>query len=96
MDAAGTPWRGSETDLVRTFQSPPDGYGFYTGWWWEGAPVTREKITWHNPKDEEADFPSIVRVTWDERGEMNPWAPDDYEVVFCEAKYPAVGGIAIR
>ncbi len=57
----------------------------------------REKITWHKPTDLEADYPSIVRVTWQERGEMNPWALDDYEIVFCEAKYAARhGGVSIR
>jgi hypothetical protein len=56
----------------------------------------REKITWHRPKDEEADYPSIERVTWQERGEMNMWDPDVYEIVYCEGSFANRGGVSIR
>ncbi len=56
----------------------------------------REKITWHHPKDEEADYPSIERVTWQERGEMNMWDPDLYEIVYCEGSWANRGGVSIR
>jgi hypothetical protein len=56
----------------------------------------REPITWHRPKDEEADYPSIERVTWQERGEMNMWDPDVYEIVYCEGSFANRGGVSIR
>jgi hypothetical protein len=32
--------------LASEFANPPAEYGPYPCWWWEGEPVTREKITW--------------------------------------------------
>jgi hypothetical protein len=55
----------------------------------------REKITWNRPKDENADYPSIERVTWQERGEMNMWDPDLYEMVYCEGSFANRGGVSI-
>lgn len=56
----------------------------------------REKITWNTPSDEEADFKSIKRVTWQERGEMNTWDPDLYEIVYCEGSFANRGNVSIR
>ena len=37
----------SSSDALRSaFADPPAEYGPYPGWWWEGAPVCREKLTW--------------------------------------------------
>ena len=55
----------------------------------------RKPIEWNSPSDEQADFPSIKRVTWNERGEMNPWDLDCFEVVFCEANFANRGGVSI-
>jgi hypothetical protein len=58
--------------------------------------AARTKIEWNSPSDEQADFPSVKRVTWNERGEMNPWDLDCFEVVFCEAKFANRGNVEIR
>lgn len=55
----------------------------------------RQPIEWNAPSDEQADFPSIRRVTWNERGEMNPWDLDCFEVVFCEANFANRGAVSI-
>lgn len=34
-----------ETELLERFQSPPDEYGFHTGWFWEGGRLLAEKLT---------------------------------------------------
>ena len=36
----------SRKTLIRQFATPPAEYGLYPGWWWEGQPITREKLTW--------------------------------------------------
>jgi len=56
----------------------------------------REKIVWNRPTDENADFPSIERVTWQERGEMNQQNPDVYEVLFCEGSFANRGAVSIQ
>ena len=32
--------------LLSEFADPPLEYGLYPGWWWEGAAVCKEKLTW--------------------------------------------------
>ena len=56
----------------------------------------RQKPVWRTPTDEEADFPSIKRVTWQERGEMNEWQQDLHEIVFCAGSFANRGKPAIR
>lgn len=55
----------------------------------------RTPVTWHTPTDTHRDYPSVVRVTWDERGEMNPWNLDLYEIVFCAASFGNRGAVSI-
>ena len=33
-------------ELLGHFPDPPIEYGLYPGWWWEGAPLCKEKLTW--------------------------------------------------
>ena len=35
----------NHAELKRQFQNPSDSFGPVDTWWWEAAPVTREKIT---------------------------------------------------
>ena len=42
------------------------------------------KLRVYTPGDD-ADLPGVIRVTWDERGEMNRWNPYYYELIFCVA-----------
>jgi hypothetical protein len=46
--------------------------------------ASRRKIRVYNPIDT-ADLPNVLRVTWDEYGEMNRWNLDLYEVHFVAA-----------
>lgn len=55
----------------------------------------RTKVEWNRPSDEAADYPSIERVTWHERGEMNKWDIDLFEIVFCEGSFANRGGVSI-
>lgn len=44
--------------------------------------ASRTKIRVHNPTDDNVDLPGIVRVSWDEYGQMNRWNPFAYEVMY--------------
>jgi len=46
--------------------------------------ASRRKIRVYNPIDT-ADLPNVIRVSWDEYGEMNRWNLDIYEVHFVAA-----------
>lgn len=47
--------------------------------------AARTPIRIHNPEDNVADLPGVIRVTWDEFGEMNRWNPYDYEIYYVVA-----------
>ena len=36
----------SLTTMRQQFKHPPPEYGLYPCWWWEGEPITKEKLTW--------------------------------------------------
>ena len=36
----------SRSDLAQQFTDPDLEYGLYPCWWWEGAPICKEKLTW--------------------------------------------------
>jgi len=46
--------------------------------------ASRRKIKVYNPIDT-ADLPNVLRVTWDEYGEMNKWNLDIYEIHYVAA-----------
>lgn len=46
-----------------------------------------EFIKFHKPDDDHLDFPSIVRVTANWFGEVNPWELDLYEVWFAAGRF---------
>jgi len=58
--------------------------------------AARTKVEWNRPTDNDADFPSVERVTWNEYGEMNPWNSDIYEVCFCNGSFANRGAVAVQ
>lgn len=44
-------------------------------------------IQYFRPEDSNVDFPSIERVTAHWRGEVNTWAPDEWEIFWCSAPF---------
>lgn len=51
-------------------------------------------VEYNRPDDNNVDFPSIVRVTANWYGEINPWNPDVYEVYWTAAPFGNRGDIA--
>ncbi|MCX6560607.1 MAG: glycosyl hydrolase [Candidatus Aminicenantes bacterium] len=44
--AIGVPSRAPDFDAWPGFQSPPSGYGEVAFFWWQGDPLTKERLTW--------------------------------------------------
>ncbi|MEN6601557.1 MAG: glycosyl hydrolase, partial [Bryobacteraceae bacterium] len=44
--AAGYPSRDANLDALPGFRNPPPGYGEVPFYWWQGAPLTRERLRW--------------------------------------------------
>jgi hypothetical protein len=44
--AVGYPSRAPDLDVLPGFRNPPPGYGEVGFYWWQGEPLTRERILW--------------------------------------------------
>jgi len=58
--------------------------------------ASRQGIEWNRPTDNDADFPSVERVTWNEYGEFNPWNGDLFEIDYCVGSFGNRGAVAIQ
>jgi hypothetical protein len=45
----------------------------------------RTKIRTHNPEDNIADLPGVIRATWDQYGQYNLWNPYPWEILYAVA-----------
>ena len=44
--AAGYPSRAADVDALPGFRNPPPGYGEVAFYWWQGDPLTKERLSW--------------------------------------------------
>jgi hypothetical protein len=44
--AVGYPSRDANLDALPGFRNPPPGYGEVSFYWWQGDPLTRERLRW--------------------------------------------------
>jgi hypothetical protein len=44
--AVGYPRRDADLDALAGFRNPPPGYGEVSFYWWQGDPLTRERLRW--------------------------------------------------
>jgi hypothetical protein len=51
-------------------------------------------IEYHQPSDDNVDFPSVVRFTANWYAEFNQWAPQLTEIIFCAAPFANTGAAA--
>jgi len=58
--------------------------------------AARGGIEWNRPTDNDADYPSVERVTWNEYGEFNPWNSDLYEIAYCVGTFGNRGAVSIQ